>query len=64
MTIKREDVDRRIVDFSDVASGRRLPLSTPATELEARVGRSAVSLEPCDSARAVRRCIPSLGAPG
>ena len=25
MTIKREDVDRRIVDFSDVASGRRLP---------------------------------------
>jgi hypothetical protein len=51
MTIKREDVDRRIVDFSDVASGRRLPLSTPATE-------------PCDSARAVRRCIPSLGAPG
>ena len=25
MTIKREDVDRRIVDFSDIASGRRLP---------------------------------------
>ena len=25
MTIKREDVDRRIVNFSDVASGRRLP---------------------------------------
>ena len=25
MSIKREDVDRRIVDFSDVASGRRLP---------------------------------------
>ena len=25
MTIKRENVDRRIVDFSDVASGRRLP---------------------------------------
>jgi hypothetical protein len=25
MTIKREDIDRRIVDFSDVASGRRLP---------------------------------------
>jgi addiction module HigA family antidote len=25
MTIKREDVDRRIVDFSDVTSGRRLP---------------------------------------
>ena len=24
-TIKREDVDKRIVDFSDVASGRRLP---------------------------------------
>ena len=26
MTIKREDVDRRIVDFSDIASGRRLRL--------------------------------------
>jgi addiction module HigA family antidote len=25
MTIKREDIDRRIVDLSDVASGRRLP---------------------------------------
>ena len=25
MTIKREDIDRRIVDFSDLASGRRLP---------------------------------------
>ncbi len=25
MTIKRKDVDRRQVDFSDVASGRRLP---------------------------------------
>ena len=25
MTVKREDVDRREVDFSDVTSGRRLP---------------------------------------
>ena len=25
MTIKREDIDRRIMNFSDVASGRRLP---------------------------------------
>jgi addiction module HigA family antidote len=25
MTIKREDIDRRIVDFSDLAPGRRLP---------------------------------------
>ena len=25
MSIKREDIDRRSVDFSDVASGRRLP---------------------------------------
>ena len=25
MTIKREDIDRRTVDFSDLASGRRLP---------------------------------------
>ncbi len=25
MTIKREDVDRRKVDFSDVATGKRLP---------------------------------------
>lgn len=25
MAIKREDVDRQMVDFSDVASGRRLP---------------------------------------
>jgi antitoxin HigA-1 len=25
MTIKRDDIDRSIVDFSEVASGRRLP---------------------------------------
>ena len=25
MTVKREELDRRVVDFSDVASGRRLP---------------------------------------
>ena len=25
MTIKREDIERRIVEFSDIASGRRLP---------------------------------------
>ena len=25
MTIKREDIDRRIVNFSDVVSGHRLP---------------------------------------
>ena len=25
MTIKREDLNRREVDFSDVVSGRRLP---------------------------------------
>ena len=25
MTIKREDLDRRIVDFSEVTTGRRLP---------------------------------------
>lgn len=25
MTIKREDLDRRIVDFADVTTGRRLP---------------------------------------
>jgi addiction module HigA family antidote len=25
VTIKREDIDRRIVDLSDIASGRRLP---------------------------------------
>ena len=29
MTIEREDVDRRKVDFSDVASGRRLPAVHP-----------------------------------
>ena len=29
MTIKREDVDRREVDFTDVASGRRLPPMHP-----------------------------------
>ena len=29
MTIKREELDRREVDFSDVASGRRLPLVHP-----------------------------------
>ena len=30
MTIKRDDIDRRIVDFSEVASGRRLPLVHPS----------------------------------
>ena len=29
MTIKREDIDNRGVDFSDVSSGRRLPLVHP-----------------------------------
>ncbi len=29
MTVKREDIDRCIVDFSEVASGRRLPLVHP-----------------------------------
>ena len=29
MSIKREDVDNRQVDFSDVRSGRRLPLVHP-----------------------------------
>ena len=29
MTIKREDIDNRQVDFSDVATGRRLPTVHP-----------------------------------
>ncbi len=29
MTIKREDIDSRQVDFSDVSTGRRLPLVHP-----------------------------------
>ena len=29
MTIKREDIDNRKVDFSDVATGRRLPTIHP-----------------------------------
>jgi addiction module HigA family antidote len=29
VTIKRDDIDRRIVDFSEVASRRRLPLVHP-----------------------------------
>ena len=29
MTIKREDIDNRQVDFSDVAAGRRLPTVHP-----------------------------------
>ena len=33
MTIEREDVDRREVDFSDVASGRRLPPVHPGDVL-------------------------------
>ena len=33
MTIKREDVDRRQVDFSDVESGRRLPPVHPGEVL-------------------------------
>ena len=30
MSIKRDDIDKRKVDFSDIASGRRLPPCTPA----------------------------------
>ena len=30
MTIKREEIDRRRVDFSDVASGQRLPPVHPS----------------------------------
>ena len=33
MTIKREDVDRQMVDFSDVASGKRLPPIHPGEVL-------------------------------
>ena len=33
MTIKREDVDRRILDLSDVTSGRRLPPIHPGENL-------------------------------
>ena len=33
MTIKREEIDRRVVDFSDVASGRRLPPVHPGEVL-------------------------------
>ena len=33
MTIEREDVDRRKVDFSEVASGRRLPPVHPGEVL-------------------------------
>ena len=33
MTIKREDVDRQMVDFSDVAIGRRLPPVHPGEVL-------------------------------
>ena len=33
MTIKREELDRREVDFSDVASGRRLPPVHPGESL-------------------------------
>ena len=29
MTIKREDIDNQQVDFSDVATGRRLPTVHP-----------------------------------
>lgn len=35
MTIKREELDRREIDFSDVASGRRLPPVHPGEILRA-----------------------------
>jgi hypothetical protein len=38
MTIKRKDLDGRIVDFSDVASGR--PFSTPSIPAKSRARSS------------------------
>ena len=53
MTIKREDVDQREVDFSDVTSGRRLPPVHPGeilrdeflTPMELSVYRLACALK-------------------
>ena len=53
MTIKREELDRREVDFSDVASGRRLPPVHPGeilrdeflTPLEISVYRLAQAIK-------------------
>ena len=48
MTIKREDVDRRILDLSDVTSGRRLPPIHPGEilrdELLTPLGMSVYAL--------------------
>ena len=52
MTIKREDLNRREVDFSDVASGRRLPPVHPGeilrdeflTPMEISVYRQAIKV--------------------
>jgi addiction module HigA family antidote len=48
MTVKREDIDRRMVDFSEVASKRRLPPIHPgeilSEELLAPMGISVYAL--------------------
>lgn len=45
MTIRREDLDRQRVDFSDVASGERLSPIHPGEILRERTIRSTIERE-------------------
>ena len=59
MTIKREDIDRRIVDFSDIASGR--PSSTcpsrrnPARQVPDPDGNQRLRARQCDQGASLSR---------
>ena len=53
-TIKRENVDRRIVDFSDVASGRRLPPLHPGKILRDEFLIDHSSIRPIRETRELR----------
>ena len=57
MTITREDLDRHRVDFSDIASGRRLPPVHPGEILrEALLTPLALSVHELADALKVPRC--------
>jgi len=53
MSIKREDIDNRKVDFSDIASGRRLPPVHPGEILRDEF-LTPMKISVCELARAIK----------
>ena len=53
MTIKREDIDRRIVEFSDIASRRRLPPVHPGEILRDEL-LTPMRISVCELANAIK----------